>query len=120
MAPVFESGNAENTGGMSNADTVIRVLGAVFSEEKIEVDDALIERMIAAIATIAADDFVMRMYGPDDSFVGTYEGAAGVRAGWADWLDSFERVTFQFESIEEIGENVLTFARRSARRAPAE
>jgi ketosteroid isomerase-like protein len=95
---------------MSNAETVIGALGEVFSEEEIEVDDSLIERMIDAIATIAADDFVMRMYGPDDTFVGTYEGAAGIRTGWADWLDSFDRVRFQFESIEEIGENVLTMA----------
>lgn len=97
---------------MSNAETVVGALGEVFSEEEIEVDDGLIERMIDAIAAIAADDFVMRMYGPDDTFVGTYEGAAGVRAGWADWLDTFERVTFQVESIEEIRENVLTLARQ--------
>jgi ketosteroid isomerase-like protein len=95
---------------MSNAETVIQALGEVFANEETEVDDALIERMIAAISTIAAADFVMRMYGPDDTFVGTYEGAAGVRAGWADWLESFDRVRFQFESIEEVGENVLTMA----------
>jgi hypothetical protein len=95
---------------MSNAETVIRVLGDVFADDETEVDEALIERMIDAIATIAADDFVMRMYGSDDTFVGTHEGAAGVREGWADWLESFDRVRFRFESIEEIGENVLTMA----------
>lgn len=97
---------------MPNADTVIRALGEVFSDEEVEVDDALIDRMIAAIATIAADDFVMRMYGPDDIFVGTYEGTAGAREGFADWLDSFERLRFQVEGIEEIGDNVLTLARQ--------
>jgi ketosteroid isomerase-like protein len=97
---------------MPNSETVIQALGDVFSDEETEVDEALVERMIRAISTIAADDLVMRMYGPDDSFVGTYEGADGVRAGWADWLDSFEQVRFRLEAIEDVGENVLTFARQ--------
>src|SRR3954451_16824583 len=95
---------------MPNSETDIRVLGDVFADEETEVDEALIERMIAAIGKIAAADFVMRMYGSDDTFVGTHMGAAGGREGWADWLEAFDRVRFQFESIEDIGENVLTMA----------
>jgi ketosteroid isomerase-like protein len=97
---------------MSNAEALIDALGGVFAEEEIEVNDALLDRMMDAVEGIAAEDFVMRMYGPDDIFVGTHLGLAAARGGFADWLDAFERLTFQVETVEEIGENVLTFARQ--------
>jgi len=97
---------------MSNTETVIEALGDVFATETVEVDDALIERMISALTPICSEDVVMVMLGPDDSFVATYEGADGVRTGWTDWLDSFARIRFVFEGFEEIGDNVVTWARQ--------
>jgi ketosteroid isomerase-like protein len=97
---------------VSNAETVIVVLGSVFSDEETEIDKAFIERMIEALTPITAEDVVMTMRGSDDTFIGTYEGFAGLRAGWADWLDSFDRVRFQFEGVEQVGDNVLTYGRQ--------
>jgi ketosteroid isomerase-like protein len=97
---------------MSNAETVILALANVFSDEETEIDEAFVERMIEALAPITADDVVMTMRGSDDSFVGTYEGFDGLRDGWADWLESFDRVRFQFEGVEEFGDNVLTWGRQ--------
>ena len=93
---------------MSNAETVIEALDGVFTEEEAEVDEATIERLIAALAPVTAPDVVMTMRGSDDLFVGTYEGLDGLRAGWSDWLESFDTVRFRLEGVEELGDNVLT------------
>jgi ketosteroid isomerase-like protein len=97
---------------MSNAERLMEALARAFSGDESEMDAALVERMISALAPIATDDVVMVMAGPDDSFVATYTGPDGLREGWADWLGSFERVRFQFEGIEELGGNVLTLGRQ--------
>ena len=94
---------------MTNAEKLIAALATVFADDETEMDAALIERMIGALAPITADDVVMVMRGTDDTFVGTYEGFDGLRAGWADWLEVFERVRFGVEAVEQFGDNVIVF-----------
>ena len=95
----------------SNADRLIEALAPAFSAVETEVDEALIERMIEAIAPLAADDVVGTM-----SAMGTverpFEGLDGLRELWADWLGTFERIRFEMEGVEQIGDNVFTLARQ--------
>jgi ketosteroid isomerase-like protein len=97
---------------MSNAERLIGALAAVFGESEAEVDEALIERMIAALEPVTSDDVTVLMTGSDDSFETTREGLDGLRAGWADWLDTFGQIRFEIEAVEQIGDNVLTFGRQ--------
>lgn len=95
---------------MSNAERVSAVLGPLFRGETV-IDDAFAERMADAARDLITDDFVVVMSGPG-GFEGRFEGADGVRAAWLDWIASFERVSLEIESAEDIGENVIVFARQ--------
>ena len=96
---------------MASAETLIAALATVFTGDDTEMDAALIERLIEALEPITAPDVVMVMRG-DQTFVATYEGLDGLRAGWEDWLGSFDRVRFEVQGIEEVGDNVLTLGRQ--------
>ncbi len=87
-------------------------LAAVFSADQVEVDAALVDRMVAAVATFADDDVVGVMNG-GVHFEATYEGLEGLRQAWHDWLDAFARIRFQVESVEEVGENVVVLGVQS-------
>jgi ketosteroid isomerase-like protein len=97
---------------MSNAERLAGAMATVFTGDETTVDEALIERMIAALAPIADAQVTTVMAGPDESFSTTHEGVDGIREAWADWLDSFAEVRFEIEGIEEVGENVLTLGRQ--------
>ncbi len=97
---------------MSNSDRLISILGEMFGVDEVEVDAALIDRMISALEPVAADDIVCLMAGTDDSFVATSEGLEGLRGVWADWLGTFASVRFEIESMDEVGENVVVMARQ--------
>jgi hypothetical protein len=97
---------------MSNADRLIEALAGVFADEgEIEVDDALVDRMIDALRPLAAPDVAGTMSGQGTVDRG-FEGVEGLRAAWADWLSTFARVRFEIEGIEEFGDNILTNARQ--------
>ena len=100
---------------MSNAERLIEGLADVFTETEIEVNEAVIERMIEAIGSIAADDVETVMTGADETFTGTWQGKEGIREAWADWLDTFETVRFEIEEIEQIGDNVLTLGHQKGK-----
>ena len=97
---------------MSNAERLIQALAEVFTEDEVEVTDALIERMIARLGSIAADDVVTEMVGTDEAFTGTWHGRDGMRAAWSDWLDTFSSIRFEVQDVEQIGDNVLTLGRQ--------
>lgn len=97
---------------MSNAERLIAVLSTVFPDGETEVDEALIERMTGALASITAPDLEVLMTGPDDSFANTHQGLDGLREAWADWLGAFGRIRFEVEGLEQIGDNVLTLGRQ--------
>ena len=97
---------------MSNEETLLAALSSVFSDSETEIDAALVERMIEASRPLTAEDVVMVMRGSDDAFVGTYEGFDGLREGWADWLESFDRIRFEIEAVDVVGDNVLTLGRQ--------
>ena len=97
---------------MANAEKLLTALSDVFTTDETVIDAPLIERLIEALAPITADDVVMVMRGSDDTFVATYNGLEGLREGWADWLESFERVRFEIESVDLLGDNVLTLGRQ--------
>jgi ketosteroid isomerase-like protein len=97
---------------VSNAERLIAALEPVFSSEEIEVDAALVDRMVAAVAGLAADDVVCVMSG-GENFEATYEGLEGLRAAWADWLEAFARIRFEIEEVQQVGENVITLGRQT-------
>ena len=97
---------------MSKEDALLAALSSVFSDSETEIDAALVERMIEALRPLTAEDVVMVMRGSDDAFVGTYEGFDGLREGWADWLESFDRVRFEIEAVDVLGDNVITLGRQ--------
>ena len=97
---------------MSNAERLIEALAQAFPQDDVEMGAELIDAMIAALEPITAPDFVTVMAGPDDSFSATWEGADGMRDAWADWLDSFGRVRFEIQTIEQVGDNVITVGRQ--------
>jgi ketosteroid isomerase-like protein len=91
---------------MSNAETLTAALSGLFSGNEIEMTGTMVERMLDALAPISDESIEMVMRG-SDQFVVTFEGTDGVRAGWADWLESFDRLRFRLERTESIGDNVL-------------
>src|SRR5688572_5283515 len=102
----------EDTARMSNVERLVEALGTVFTDGETEVDAALIDRMIAVLAPITADDVEVLMTGSDDTFATTRQGLDGLRAGWVDWLDAFGRIRFEIEGLEQFGDNVLTLGRQ--------
>jgi ketosteroid isomerase-like protein len=96
---------------MSNAERLGPILAPIFGDSETIVDDALVERMAAAVEPLLTEHFVVVMSGAA-GFEGSYEGVAGLREAWREWLEAFERVTFEIEGIEDVGENVLTLARQ--------
>jgi ketosteroid isomerase-like protein len=96
---------------MSNAERLIAVLEPSFPTAEQEVDEALIDRIVAAIAGLADDHITGAMHG-GANFTATYEGLDGLREAWRDWLETFARIRFEVEDVEEIGENVVTLARQ--------
>ncbi len=97
---------------MSNLERLTEALAQAFADGDVEMSGPVVEAMIEALAPIAADDFVTVMTGPDDTFTGRWTGADGLREAWADWLDTFGSIRFELESIEEVGDNVLTLGRQ--------
>ena len=97
---------------MSNAERLVTVLEPVMGDDEVEVDEGLIERMVAAAAPLTSDDTTIQMTGSDRFFQATYQGPNGMREAWRDWLEVFAKVRFRFEGVEEIGDNVITFARQ--------
>jgi ketosteroid isomerase-like protein len=112
MAPVSVVGEAENTEGMSHVETLLEALAGAFPEDEADMDAGLIDAMIERLAPIGDPNVVTLMMGPDQIFSARYEGLDGLRQGWADWLGSFERVRFEFEGVEAVGDNVLTLGRQ--------
>jgi ketosteroid isomerase-like protein len=96
---------------MSNAERLAVALEPIFGTDEVEVDSQLVDRMVAAASELTNDQTTIVMTG-GGQFQGTYEGPEGMREAWSDWLETFSRVRFQIEGIEEVGENVLTFARQ--------
>jgi ketosteroid isomerase-like protein len=97
---------------MSNAEPLMLALATVFTDDEAAVDEAVVVRLAESLRPISSPDVVMEMSGSDDSFVGVYHGLDGIRAGWVDWLESFERVHMRFESFEEHGDNVITYVQQ--------
>ena len=100
---------------MSNAERLMGALAEVFTDSEVEVNEALIERMIEGLAEIASPDVETVMTGADDTFTGRWHGTDGIRAAWADWLDTFETVRFEIEAVEQVGDNVLTLGHQKGR-----
>jgi ketosteroid isomerase-like protein len=96
---------------VSNAERVTEFFAPIFGAGETVMDEELIERMVEAARPLISEDFVVVMVGAE-GFQGSFEGADGFRQAWADWLEAFERVAFEIESVEEVGENVLTLARQ--------
>jgi ketosteroid isomerase-like protein len=92
---------------MSNADRLLAGLAPIFGEAEREVDEALIDDLIAAIARVAAPRVTGSMTA-DDSFSTDFEDIDGLRDVWADWLGAFASIRIGIEEVQEIGDNVLT------------
>ena len=97
---------------MSNAERLIQALDDVFTDSEVVVDQALIDRMIERIGSIAADDVETVMTGTDETFTTTRQGQDGMREAWADWLGTFQSIRFEIEDVAQMGGNVLTLGRQ--------
>ena len=82
-------------------------LAPIFGEGELEVDEALIDRIGDSLDQISADEITGSMMG-DSTFITEFQGRDGLQSTWADWLETFTRVTLEMEEIEELGDNVLT------------
>lgn len=97
---------------MSNSERLSEVLAEVFGAEgEIDVDDALIDRMLIALRPLTAPDLTGMMTG-QGAADRRLDGVEGLRTAWADWLDSFACVRLEFEGMEQVGENVVVLARQ--------
>ena len=52
---------------------------------------------------------------PLGGFVGEFEGASGYRAGWRDWLESFDSYETRMEEVEVGPRGTLMLTRQLAR-----
>ena len=93
---------------MSNTDRLMAALAPIFGVGELDVDEALIERIGDSLDQISGDEISGEMTA-DSSFSTEFHGREGLEATWADWLETFKRVTLQLEEVEEIGESVITF-----------
>jgi ketosteroid isomerase-like protein len=96
---------------VSNSERVNEIVAPAFGSGPAVIDEELIERMVAGVEPAVTDDFVVVMSGAE-GFETEREGVAGLREAWRDWLDTFDRVTFEFEAIEDHGDNVLVLVRQ--------
>jgi ketosteroid isomerase-like protein len=93
---------------MTNAERLMAALAPIFGSGELAVDDALIERIGDSLDEISGDEISGAMTA-DSSFSTEFHGREGLQATWADWLETFSRVTLEMESVEEIGDSVITF-----------
>jgi ketosteroid isomerase-like protein len=93
---------------VTNAERLISALAPIFGEGEVDVDEALLNRIGASLDAISVDEITGSMTG-DSAFTTEFEGREGLMSTWADWLETFTRVTLEMEAIEEVGDNVITF-----------
>ena len=93
---------------MSNTDRLMAALAPIFGRGELDVDEALIERIGDSLDEIRGDEISGEMTA-DSSFSTEFHGRDGLEATWADWLETFQRVTLELEEVFETGENVVTF-----------
>jgi ketosteroid isomerase-like protein len=91
---------------MTNAERLLEALAPTLGDNERDVDAKLIGEIVAAIAAIGAPTLSGSMTA-DSSFTVEFDDVAGMRAAWTDWLDAFARVRIEFESVEELGDNVV-------------
>jgi ketosteroid isomerase-like protein len=92
---------------MSNAERLITTLAPIFGPDGREVDDGLLTAINDALEPLAGDELTGEMTA-DASFSTEFEGAAGLREAWADWLSAFSEVRIELEEVQEVGDSVLT------------
>jgi ketosteroid isomerase-like protein len=97
---------------MSNADRLMAALAPVFGGGELDVDEALIARIGNSLDEISGDEISGEMTA-DSSFSTEFQGRDGLQATWADWLETFQRVTLELEEVFETGENVVTFVNQT-------
>jgi hypothetical protein len=76
-------------------------------------DDEAMETLRASMARIAADDLVVEMIGEGD-FKGTLNGIEGMREGWRDFLETFERFEMFVEEVIPHGNDLVVTTRQDA------
>ena len=90
---------------MSNSERLIGALAPAMGGLEPRVDEATIDRLAGAIASIATDDFTCGMIAFDVKQ--EFEGPEGVKAAWNDWLEAYTRLDFRIHEFRDVGENVL-------------
>jgi ketosteroid isomerase-like protein len=94
---------------VSNAERVIEAFAAAGLTGSGPVDEAEIERLTNAVASLAKEDFVTKMISVEGVAMSA-RGADGMREVLADWTGVFEEMRFEVEGIEERGENAILLA----------
>jgi ketosteroid isomerase-like protein len=76
-------------------------------------DGAESERLLAAVEPFFHDDFVTT----GGIQIGEGVGLAGLKQGWADWLEPWESYRTEIEDVIDVGDDVLVLVRDYGRRA---
>ena len=100
---------AEDTAGVPNSERLMEALSPVFAGPEAVVDEAVVDRLIAAVALIAHEDFTSSMVAIAD-VEREFQGPEGIREAWSDWLEAYSELRFRVEDVEEVGDNVLMHA----------
>jgi hypothetical protein len=75
---------------------------AVVSGEKtLVLDEGHLEALLGVLGEFAGPNIECAMVASEDIPEVSYEGLAGFRKAWTDWLGGFERVRFRFERVLE-------------------
>jgi ketosteroid isomerase-like protein len=90
---------------MSNSERLIEVMVPALGGLEPRIDAAAVDRMAAAIESIATDDFTCGMVAFD--VTQEFTGTEGVKAAWRDWLEAYSELRFRIGEFREVGENVL-------------
>jgi ketosteroid isomerase-like protein len=76
----------------------------------VRTDEAL-SLLIEALGAIAHPDLVCTMVGAP-GVSATYTGVDGVRAGWADWGETFSVLGIEFDEIVQVSDGALVSVRQ--------
>jgi ketosteroid isomerase-like protein len=71
------------------------------------------ERLLAAVEPFFHDDFVIAGVGIQ---AGEWEGFAGLRSAWADWLEPWATYRAEIEDVIDAGDDVVVLTRDYGRR----
>ena len=90
---------------MSNSERLIEVLAQEMGGLEPLMDEVRVDAMVRALGPLATENFTCGMIAMD--VAQEFEGVAGLRAAWNDWLEAYSELHFRIHEFRDVGENVL-------------